>query len=531
MHFEDPYEILGLTPEASDEEAELACRKLSEDPEKQEEAKAALEQIWAGRSQEPAEEEPEKADEEPAEEMTEEPAEQTAQKSAEGEKPEETENVPPEEKPEGLSEEKPASQLKPGATPGKIALGVAAIVILLAVLIMLIVTALKQNDKPAEETVSGETTAQAEETAETTEATIPADGNPDDETCKGTYTVTDEELIAAADTVVATIQDHQLTNAELQIYYWMGIQSALQSNPYLAYMGLDMSKPLDSQPCPMAEGQSWQQFFLKQALMSWQNYQAMAIESELNGYELDQELLDALEKLPEDMETEAKANGFADAAALLANNVGAGSSVEDYVKFMEVYHRGYGYFADVVNAVNPSEEELEKYYSDHEAELQEGGIHKENRVASVRHILISPEDTESEESWAAAETKAKEILDTYLAGDRTSESFASLAKEHTMDPGSKETGGLYEDFAQGQMVPEFDQWSFDTSRKNGDTDIVKTEFGYHIMYYVSSRLIWQEQVTQFMAQQTASKLIEDSAAKYPMEVDYSAAVLGTLKAQ
>ena len=99
-----------------------------------------------------------------------------------------------------------------------------------------------------------------------------------------------------------------------------------------------------------------------------------------------------------------------------------------------------------------------------------------------------------------------------------------------MDPGSQMTGGLYADFPQGQMVPEFDGWSFDAARKLGDTDIVKTDYGYHIMYFVSTRPIWQEQVAQVILKQTADKLIADSAAKYPMDVDYSSIVIGELKA-
>ena len=37
---------------------------------------------------------------------------------------------------------------------------------------------------------------------------------------------------------------------------------------------------------------------------------------------------------------------------------------------------------------------------------------------------------------------------------------------------------------EGSMVEEFNDWCFDSSRKAGDTDIVKTDYGYHIMYYV-----------------------------------------------
>ena len=515
MHFEDPYEILGLKPGASDEEVKAAYEQLSSDAEKAEQAKAAYAQICAA-GEEKTEETP--AAEEPAEEK---PAEASA------------EETPAEEKKE---EEKKA-------TPGQLALGVAAIVILAAVLAALILAAMGGKDAPAEtlpaETAPASVSTEApalneltEAPAETTPATTPADGNPDDETCKGTYTASDEEVIAAADRIVATIDGYELTNAQLQIYYWMGIQSYVyDAGNYIQFLGLDVSKPLDTQPCALAEGRSWQQFFLKQALTSWQNYQAMAAEAQENGREMDEELKSFLADLPDQMEQQAQENGFADAKAMLANNVGAGASIEDYLHFMEIYNMGYGYFLDALDAEEPGEEELEAYMNEHEEELKETGITRDGRVVSARHILISPEDPDSEEDWKEAEKKAQEILDTYLAGDKTSESFAKLATENTMDPGSASTGGLYEDIAQGQMVPEFDQWCFDAARVNGDTGIVKTTYGYHIMYFVSSHSIWQEQVSQVIMKNTADRIIAEGAEKYPLEVDYSQILLGELKAQ
>ena len=96
---------------------------------------------------------------------------------------------------------------------------------------------------------AAETAPAMTEPAETVPVpTIPADGNPDDETCKGTYTVTDEEAVANAATVVATIGDHKLTNAQLQAFYWMPVQSFLSSEygRYMMYYGvLDYTQPLD----------------------------------------------------------------------------------------------------------------------------------------------------------------------------------------------------------------------------------------------------------------------------------------------
>ena len=113
-------------------------------------------------------------------------------------------------------------------------------------------------------------------------------------------------------------------------------------------------------------------------------------------------------------------------------------------------------------------------------------------LANVRHILVSFEGgttddngitTYSDEEKAAAKTAAEELLAQWESGDATEDSFAALANENS-DDGDGTTGGLYENVYPGQMVTNFNDWCFDSSRKAGDTGIVETEYGYHVMYYV-----------------------------------------------
>ena len=124
------------------------------------------------------------------------------------------EEAPVEEVPaeEAVSGETPAEPARK-ATPGKIAVAVGTVVLLAAVLIALIVNGQGQKQ--------GEAAPESTEVVETAEATIPADGNPDDVSCKGSYSVSDEEAIAQGDVVVATMGEYELTNDKLQVYYWM----------------------------------------------------------------------------------------------------------------------------------------------------------------------------------------------------------------------------------------------------------------------------------------------------------------------
>ena len=112
----------------------------------------------------------------------------------------------------------------------------------------------------------------------------------------------------------------------------------------------------------------------------------------------------------------------------------------------------------------------------------------------VRHILVQPEGgtkdddgniTYSDEEWEACRKEAQALLDQYLAGEKTADAFGALANEHSDDQNGKVTnGGLYEDVYKGDMVAAFDQWIFDDSRVPGETGLVKTPYGYHVMYFV-----------------------------------------------
>ena len=116
----------------------------------------------------------------------------------------------------------------------------------------------------------------------------------------------------------------------------------------------------------------------------------------------------------------------------------------------------------------------------------------EVELVNVRHILVSFEGdaqedgTYSEEVKETARASAEEILNEWKSGDATEDSFAALANEKSTDTGSNTNGGLYEDVYPGQMVTAFNDWCFDSARKSGDTGIVETTYGYHVLYYVGT---------------------------------------------
>ena len=122
-----------------------------------------------------------------------------------------------------------------------------------------------------------------------------------------------------------------------------------------------------------------------------------------------------------------------------------------------------------------------------------GSNNNEFALANVRHTLVKPEggsyDTEtgattySDEEMAAAKLAAENLYEQWKSGEATEDSFATLANEHS-DDGDGTTGGLRENVYPGQMVTNFNDWCFADGRKAGDTGIVESDYGYHIMFYV-----------------------------------------------
>lgn len=122
----------------------------------------------------------------------------------------------------------------------------------------------------------------------------------------------------------------------------------------------------------------------------------------------------------------------------------------------------------------------------------------EVKLGNVRHILVKFEGgttddagttTYTEEEKAAAKAEAEAILAEMTAdGTVTEDEFIAMVAEKTDDVASSTTGGLYEDITpeDGVYVEAFKNWAVDPARVAGETGIIETEYGYHVMYYVAA---------------------------------------------
>jgi peptidyl-prolyl cis-trans isomerase D len=127
--------------------------------------------------------------------------------------------------------------------------------------------------------------------------------------------------------------------------------------------------------------------------------------------------------------------------------------------------------AKIEQSVNPTDADLQKAYNQNQQQFR---VPEE---VKVRHILLMTQGKPAGEE-AAVKAKAEDILKQVKSGAN----FTELVKKYSEDPGKATNNGEYTVQRNGQMVKEFEDAAF--RLKPGDTEIVKTSYGYHVFQVV-----------------------------------------------
>ena len=134
--------------------------------------------------------------------------------------------------------------------------------------------------------------------------------------------------------------------------------------------------------------------------------------------------------------------------------------------------------------------------------------------------------TTSEEAMAAFEEKAAARLKPLTNQEKRGENaFSDLAHWYSEDTASALDGGAYLRVLKDQLPQEIGDWCFAEERVPGDTTVINSQDGVHILYFSG-----RESVAQAAAEQQARKdaqlaLIQEAKEAYPMEVSYGDIVL------
>ena len=283
------------------------------------------------------------------------------------------------------------------------------------------------------------------------------------------------------------INGETYTAADVSFYYYNTRSNIFNS----VSPGMDPGGSMRKQE--YAEGQSWFDLIADRAIQSMTGTVLAAQAGKDAGLDLTEDYQNHVSEALAALDEYAASSGYSTSQYLK----GAYSSLMT----PDVYERNLRtvalaeVYSDSISAVSN--------YSDAELTAKRDAEPEKYDAVAVRHILVEDEDT------------AKDLLARWESGERTEDSFAALAGENSTDPGSVDNGGLYTDVTEGQMVTEFNDWCFDDARRPGDTGIVETSYGYHVMYFVSRGLssTWQETAAAAIAADRFAALSEGVEAE------------------
>jgi peptidyl-prolyl cis-trans isomerase D len=220
----------------------------------------------------------------------------------------------------------------------------------------------------------------------------------------------------------------------------------------------------------------------------------------------------------------------------------------DYIEFR---------YTDFTAQVNPSEQQLVKYYdgnrdqfreperikmefirydpsvlganqtpppqdieANYERNLNTQFSHPEQ--VRARHILVAAASDASPAERAAAKAKADDVLQKVKSGA----DFAKLAKQYSDDPGTKNRGGELGYFARGEMVKPFADAAFRLSP--GQITLVQSQYGYHVLQLEEIKKAGQDTLEEAKPKIIAAikQKMGSDLARQDVEQDLAAALEG-----
>jgi len=132
----------------------------------------------------------------------------------------------------------------------------------------------------------------------------------------------------------------------------------------------------------------------------------------------------------------------------------------------------------------------------------------------VAQIMLSAPQSKSEEERAEALKKANQAKAELKKGA----DFDEMVKKYSDDSYTKDNNGLLEKFGVGAYVPEFEHAAFALKKPGDVSDVIKTDYGYHILKLVKKYPI---QPFDSMKAELKGRVERDGRAQIAREVFYN----------
>ena len=297
---------------------------------------------------------------------------------------------------------------------------------------------------------------------------------------------------------IINLSGEEISPVVLEFYY-----NALAAEVVYQYdlesIELDPEMPFGGQPYFGDQSITWHDYFYEEAVKRLQTEIAISYEALAAGITLsdedEEEIRNAIAQWDEmysgDKDEILKA---------LKMSYGQNVTPELHEELIRISVLANRYRAKEADALYFTEEEAL------EAVPEELFDQLDYQFVNVRHVLTTDYDF------------AVSIMQQWRE-DPTEEHFMRLAEEfsedeYTAQPGM---GGLYENVWNGEMVEEFNDWCFDEAREPGDVDVVTTEFGHHVMYFVGwGDYVWLVEGRERLKEKALSEWLDKILERYPI---------------
>lgn len=207
------------------------------------------------------------------------------------------------------------------------------------------------------------------------------------------------------------------------------------------------------------EGETAIELAKRNALESARELKIQYIEAKNAGIKLSKDEIDYVDYLIDSNHIPSEYTRKSEKDEYLKNEIGA--SYDDFravFRQVEVIRKHYAVFSEGIEA---NDDILKEYYEEDTDRFD---------TVNVQHILIKADENSTEEEVAAAEALAQDVLSKLNEG----QDINTLAEEYNDDGGVDYSFTINDGYVQ-----EFKDWAF--SQEEGDTGVVETEFGYHVM--------------------------------------------------
>ncbi len=323
------------------------------------------------------------------------------------------------------------------------------------------------------------------------------------------------------------IGDIKVTNAQFDYYYSMSYQYFQQMEMSYQQQGYSLGFPLDKSPDEVSSGQkdaNGNELYYDKVIAEYAanlafQYAAFYNEAEAAGYELTVDEQKQIEEAVASIRELADEQGCA-LDDFIKSYYSEGLDEKGLRELFEIELIAARYNEDLEAKAYESVTD-EKVEAEYKANTAEYASYTGNSV-DVRHCLIMfDSETPTDDHKKAAYAEAEKARNEFLSAGGTEEAFIGIVTEYNDDTASTASGGLYQNVtATSNYVDNFKNWAIDPARKAGDCEIVETEYGYHIMYFVKSNgPSWKAVVREKLQQEAYSDAFEalmGEGGKYEM---------------